>query len=131
MSSLARATAWVREAASSFRSYAKIPAGLTSIPDYYSVLAQDVPREKGIPHLKNVRISNLKASGSREAFSVSSYPESPLQDVTFRNIDIQAQRAGTIQNAENWRFENTRIQTADGSRVALKESRGVTGLLVP
>ena len=112
-------------------SYAKIPAGLTNVPDYYSVLAQDVPREKGIPHLKNVRISNLKASGSREAFSVSSYPDSPLQDVTFRNIDIQAQRAGTIQNAENWKFENTRIQTADGSRVALKESRGVTGLPVP
>jgi hypothetical protein len=112
-------------------SYAKIPAGLTNVPDYYSVLAQDVPREKGIPHLKNVRIYNLKASGSRDAFSVSSYPDSPLQDVTFRNIDIQSQRAGTIQNAENWKFESTRIQTADGSRVALKESHGVTGLPSP
>ena len=42
--------------------------------------------------------------------------------------DVQAQRAGVIQNAENWKFENTRIRTADGSRVALKESRGITGL---
>jgi len=109
-------------------SYAKIPAGLANVPDYYSVLAQEVPRERGIPHLKNVKIYNLKASGSREAFSVGSYPDSPLQDVTFRNIEIQAQRAGEIQNAENWKFENTRIQTADGSHVALKESRGVTGL---
>jgi hypothetical protein len=39
-----------------------------------------------------------------------------LQDVTFQNIDIQAQRAGTIQNAENWKFMGTRIETADGSR---------------
>jgi polygalacturonase len=109
-------------------SYAKIPAGLASVPDYYKVLAQQVPHEAGIPHLKNVRIYNLKASGSREAFSVSSYPDSPLQNVTFQNIDIESQRAGTIQNAENWKFEKTRIQTADGSRVALKESRGVTGL---
>jgi polygalacturonase len=109
-------------------SYAKIPPGLVNVPDYYSVLAQEVPREKGIPHLKNVKIYNLKATGSREAFSVSSYPDSPLQDVTFRNIDIQAQRGGQIQNAENWKFENTRIQTPDGSHVALKDSHGVTGL---
>lgn len=109
-------------------SYAKIPTGLTNIPDYYAVLAQEVPHEKGIPHLKNVRISNLKATGSRVAFSVGSYSDSPLQDVTFRNIDIQAERAGTIQQAENWKFENTRIQTNDGSRVAVKESRAVTGL---
>lgn len=109
-------------------SYAKIPEGLTQVPDYYAVLAQQVPREKGIPHLKNVKIYNLRATGAREAFSVGSYPDSPLQDVTFRNIDIQAQRAGQIQNAGNWKFENTRIRTADGSRVALKESSGVTGL---
>jgi polygalacturonase len=99
-------------------SYAKIPAGLTSIPDYYKVLAQEVPRAQGLPHLKNVRISNLKAVGTRDAFSVSAYPEAPLQDVTFQNIDIQAQRAGTIQNTENWRFTGTRIQTADGSRIS-------------
>ena len=34
----------------------------------------------------------------------------------------------TIENAENWKFLNTRIQTADGSHVTLKDSRGVTGL---
>jgi len=109
-------------------SYAKIPPGLGSVPDYYAVLAQQVPRAKGIPHLKNVKIYNLKASGAREAFSVGSYPDSPLQDVTFRNIEIQAQRAGQIQNAENWKFEHTRIQTADGSRVAVTESSGIIGL---
>jgi polygalacturonase len=109
-------------------SYAKIPAGLASVPDYYKVLAQEVPHAQGLPHLKNVQIANLKAAGSRDAFSVSAYPDAPLQGVTFRDIDIQAQRAGTIQNAENWKFTGARIQTTDGSRVTLKESRGVTGL---
>ena len=109
-------------------SYAKIPAGLASVPDYYKVLAQEVPHPQGLPHLKNVQIANLKAAGSRDAFSVSAYSDAPLEDVTFRDIDIQAQRAGTIQNVENWKFTGTRIQTTDGSRVTLKESRGVTGL---
>ena len=36
--------------------------------------------------------------------------------------------AASRTNAENWKFEKTRIQTADGSHVALKESSGVTGL---
>jgi polygalacturonase len=109
-------------------SYAKIPAGMTSVPEYYKVLAQQVSPERGLPHLKNVRISNVKATGAREAFSVLSYPDSPLQNVTFRDIDIQAQRAGAIQNAQNWKFENTRIRTVDRSTVDVKESRDVTGL---
>jgi polygalacturonase len=109
-------------------SYAKIPAGLDNVPEYYAVLAQEVPPEKGIPHLRNVKIYNLRAAGARQAFSVASYADSPLQNVTFRNIDIQAQRGGQILNAENWNFENTRIQTGDGSHVGVKDSRGVTGL---
>ena len=109
-------------------SYAKIPEGTANVPEYYTVLAQPVPPEKGIPHLRNVRISNLKATGSRQAFSVAAYPSSPLQDVTFRNIDIQAQRAGEILNAEDWKFENVRVVTSDRSVVTVKDSRGVTGL---
>jgi polygalacturonase len=109
-------------------SYAKIPADLAKVPEYYKVLTQPISRERGLPHLRNVRISNVKATGATEAFSVLSYSESPLQNVTFRDIDIQAQRAGTIQNAENWRFESIRIQTSDRSRVELKDSRDVTGL---
>ena len=59
-----------------------------------------------------VRISNLKATGSRQAFSVAGYASAPLQDVTFRNIEIEAQRAGEIVNAENWKFENVRLATS-------------------
>jgi polygalacturonase len=109
-------------------SYAKIPEGLANVPDYYKVLAQPVSPERGLPHLRNVRIANVKATEATEAFSVLSYPVSPLQNVTFRNIDLSAQRAGVIQNAENWRFENTRIQTSDQSHVQLKDSRDVKGL---
>jgi polygalacturonase len=109
-------------------SYAKIPEGLQSVPEYYKVMAQEVPRAQGLPHLKNVRIENIKAVGATQAFSVVAYADAPLKNVTFRKIDIQAQRAGTIQNAEDWKFERTTLVIADGSRVALKESSGVTGL---
>ncbi|MBZ5579421.1 MAG: right-handed parallel beta-helix repeat-containing protein [Acidobacteriia bacterium] len=109
-------------------SYAKIPEGRTNVPGYWLVLAQPVPPEKGLPRLRNVRIANLRATGVQEAFSVGAYPQAPLRNLTFTHIDIQARRAGAIQNAQDWKFEDARIQTADGSRVALKNSRGVTGL---
>ncbi len=101
-------------------SYARIPKGIENPPAYWKVLAEPVPPAKGLPHLRNVRISDVKAVGARQAFSVESYPESPLENFQFRNIDIQARTAGTIRNAEGWTFNAVNIRTADGSRIALK-----------
>jgi len=110
-------------------SYAKIPVGMSNVPPYWRILAEPVSPEKGLPHLRNVRISNIRAAGAEEAFLVASYPNAPIQDLTFSNVVIQAQRGGTIQNAENWKFFDSRIETADSGRVTIKNSRGVTGLM--
>jgi polygalacturonase len=109
-------------------SYAKIPDGITNVPDYWRVLTERVPPEKGLPHIRHVRISGVRAAGVGRAFAVSSYPDSPLEDFTFQDLDIAAKVAGSIQYAEDWEFTNARIQAADGSRVSLKDSRRVTGL---
>jgi polygalacturonase len=109
-------------------SYARIPADVSNVPDYWRALATPVPREKGLPHLRNVRVSDLRATDSRQAFSVASYADSPIENVTFANLDIQADRGGTIRNADGWRFVSSRIQTADGRGVTVEESREITGL---
>jgi hypothetical protein len=92
------------------------------------VLVAPVPPEKGLPHIRHVRISGIKATGAQRAFSVSSYADSPLQDFTFDGIDIAARIAGSIQNAEKWKFSKTAIHAADGSHVIVKDSRNVSGL---
>ena len=51
-----------------------------------------------------------------------------LQDFTFEDLDIASKMAGTIQNAENWKFSKTNVRASDGSRVAIENSRNVTGL---
>ena len=109
-------------------SYAKLPEGIADMPDYWRVLVAPVPPERGLPHIRNVRISSIKASGAQRAFSVSSYADSPLQDFTFQDLDIAAKAAGSIQNAENWKFVRTRIHASDGSHVVVKDSKSVTGL---
>jgi len=109
-------------------SYAKIPEGIANVPDYWRVLTKPVPRELGLPHIRNVRISGVRASGVGRAFAVSSYPDSPLENFTFQDLDIAARIAGSIEGAQDWKFTNARIQAADGSRVSLKGSQAVTGL---
>ena len=107
-------------------SYAKMPEDVKNPPAYWRILTEPVPPEKGLPHLRNVRISDVKATGVRQAFTVASYKDSPLQDFQFKNISIEAKSGGAIQNAENWTFVNTQIQS--GTPVVLKDVTAVTGL---
>jgi polygalacturonase len=109
-------------------SYAHIPEGMTDVPDYWRALATPVAAEKGLPHVRDVQISNLKATGAKQAFSVSAYLNDPIENFTLSNINIQARSAGTIANAQNWTFSNVKIQTADGSHVTLKDCSAITGL---
>ena len=103
-------------------SYAAIPAGLKDVPDYYKVLATPVPEAQGLPHFRNVRISYVKATGARQAFNVSAYAQAPLEDFRIDHLDIEAATAGTIANAKNWKLEDNKIQTADGSQVKFADS---------
>jgi len=105
-----------------------LPGGMTEPPDYWKILLTPVAPEKGIPHFRDIQISDLKATGARQAFGVSSHADSPLQNFVLRNIDIEARAAGTIRNADHWTFTNTHITATDGSKVALKDSKDVTGL---
>ncbi len=109
-------------------SYATLPAGQTSVPDYWKVLLAPVPPEKGLPHFSNVSISDVHSTGAQQAFTVSAYPDAPLRDFRFNGIHVEAKTAGSIQNADGWTFVNTLIQALDGSHVAIKDSRNVKGL---
>ena len=110
-------------------SYATLPEGMQDVPAYWKALTQRVPPEQGLPHLRNVRISGIKATGAKRAIVAAAYKDAPLENFKFKNLEIEAQEAGGIQDAVNWIFVNTHIKSADGSRVTVKDSRGVTGLV--
>lgn len=109
-------------------SYAKLPEGVKEMPDYWRTLLAPVSPEQGLPHFRDIHISDIRATGAQQAFTVSAYSEAPLKDFEFKNISIEAKTAGTIQNAQNWSFIGATIKTLDGSRVTVKDSSGVTGL---
>ena len=107
---------------------AKIPEGTTNPPDYWRILATPVAPGKGMPHLRKVSISNVKGTATRQVFSVNSLNGSPLLDFVFKDLDISAPAAGTIQYASHWRFTGVTLRTKDQSKIEVKDSTQVTGL---
>lgn len=109
-------------------SYAQIPAGMTDVPDYWRALATPVPREQGVPRIRDVRLSDIRAVGGKIGFEAAAYEEAPLRDFTFERLRWDVREAGTIANADNWRFIDCDIDTLDGTGPKVTASRGVVGL---
>jgi polygalacturonase len=97
-------------------SYAKMPEDVKNPPDYWKVLTEAVPPEKGLPHFRKVHITGLKATGAQRAFAVSSYKESPLEDFELSDFDIEAKTVGSIKDDKDWKFTRVNVKTADGSQ---------------
>lgn len=109
-------------------SYARIPEGIKNPPDYWSALAKPVPREQGIPRIRDVRMSDIRAIGGKIGFEAAAYPEAPLEDFVFERLNWDVREAGSIANAKNWRFIGCNIDTLDGTGPKVTASTGVTGL---
>jgi Glycosyl hydrolases family 28 len=106
-------------------SYARLPPGMTNVPDYWKVLTAPVSEERGLAHFRNVWISTIHATGAKQAFDVSAYPNAPLENFHLSEIQIEAEIAGTVANAANWTLKDVKIKTADGSKIHLKDDVGM------
>ena len=86
-------------------------------------MLQTVSPEKGIPQFKDVYISNIKVDGARKAIFADGLDQEPLKNFNFTNVDIKANNAGSIKNANGWSFINVSIQTKDNSKVQVSQSQ--------
>ncbi len=109
-------------------SYAHIPAGMTSYPPYWKVLATPVPEQQGRAYFHDVHIWNLHATGAKTAFEVDAFPDKRLDDFTLSNMQIDAQTAGHIADASHWTFSNVNLKTQDGSVVLLSDDSNIEGI---
>lgn len=105
-------------------SYATIPPGIATVPPLWRVLTAPVAPERGIPHLSDVRVAGVRANGTARAFDVAAYSQAPLEHFRFNDIAIDAPDGGTIADARDWRFTDTRLV----ARPRLRDSQGVIGL---
>jgi polygalacturonase len=109
-------------------SYSTLPKGYNydSIPAHWKTMLHKVePEERGIPHFRDVHVSNVKVKYAKKAFNASGYEKSILQNFHFSNVEINAATAGEIAFAENWKLENINVKAKDDSKISIKNSSGV------
>jgi polygalacturonase len=99
-------------------------AGATN-PPHWAVLLTPVPPELGTPEVRNISISNLKASGAKLAITVNGYPDKPIRDVRLSKVVIETASAGSIRHASNWQVDDAVIKSTDGKALSLTDCKGV------
>jgi len=79
--------------------------------------------EKGTPAFRRITVRNLTAKHCAAAGHLVGLPQSPLRDITFENVDLEAKTPFIIRNALGLQFRNVKV---NGKEVA-PPSEKVTG----
>ncbi|NVM63260.1 polygalacturonase [Mucilaginibacter sp. SG538B] len=106
-------------------SYSKLPDGYNeaTLPDHWKKILHKVePAEKGIPHFKDVFISNIKVTGAKKAINAIGLKESTMQNFHFDGVNIESGTAGDVQFAEGWEWKNSQINTQDNTKLNLTDA---------
>ena len=106
-------------------SYCEIPKDYTGpIPDYWYVMCERVPEEKGIPTVRNMEIRHVRASLSSQyrqgidmddhkgmscAFLIKAFPERPMENVLMEDVHVTAREYGTVANIRNWMMKDVTV----------------------
>ncbi len=109
-------------------SYSKLPDGYTqgTLPAHWKVMLTKVePEEKGIPHFKDIYVSNVTVKYARKAISGAGLDKSLLQNFNFENVTINTANAGEVSYAEGWKWKAVKINATDKSTVSVKNSNGL------
>lgn len=108
-------------------SYSTLPAGynVDSLPDHWKKLLAKVDPEKGIPHFKDIYISNVKVKYARKGINGAGLEKSFLENFNFNTVVLNAETAGDVSFAKNWSWKNVIINSKDKSKVSVKNSVGV------
>jgi polygalacturonase len=109
-------------------SYSSLPEGydINTVPEHWKKLLAKVDPVQGIPHFKNIYVSDIHIANARKGIAADGLDEEPIGSFHFKNIEMNAATAGTIKNAKDWTFENVAINTKDNSKVQVISSTNVT-----
>lgn len=109
-------------------SYSTLPEGYTeaTLPAHWKAMLTKVDPEKGMPHFRDVIISNVKVQNARTAISAEGQPNSLLEDMTLDNVTMTAETAGGLAYAKDWKIKNVNIKAKDDEPIAVQNSSKIT-----
>jgi len=77
---------------------------------------QPEPVSERTPQFKNIHFSNITAQ-TNQAIFINGLAEMSVEDITFNDIQFDAESGATIKEARNIEFHNVRITTKKGSSI--------------
>jgi polygalacturonase len=104
------------------------------ITSYYRGLpkGKDSPQpvDEKTPIWRNIRISNVTATGCTDAGFIRGLPESPIENLVLENVSIEAQKPMRIGNAKGLMFKDVKINVKQGEPVVIEDTVQGEGLPV-
>ncbi|MFD1258606.1 glycoside hydrolase family 28 protein [Mucilaginibacter terrae] len=101
-------------------SYSKLPDGYTEStlpPHWKKMLTKVEPESRGLPHFKDIYISNIRVTGAKKAVNAIGLDNSVLENFQFNNVKITALTAGDVKFAQGWQWNNSNITTTDNTQL--------------
>ena len=84
------------------------------------------PVSERTPQFRNIHLSNITAQ-TKQAIFINGLAEMPVEDITFSDIQFDAEQGAVIKEAKNIEFHNVRITTKQGSSLV---AENVNGLII-
>jgi polygalacturonase len=100
-------------------SYSTLPTEYEgkNIPAHWKVMLQEVSPEQGLPHFRNIYLSDIEAKNTGVFVNCVGTEKSIIQDVEMKNLAIHAEKAGIVCYTDNFRIRDSRLQMTDGSTI--------------
>ncbi|MGI4867861.1 MAG: glycoside hydrolase family 28 protein [Janthinobacterium lividum] len=105
-------------------SYSTLPAGYTeaTMPAHWKAMLTKVDPSAGLPHFRDVVISNVRVQNAKTAIAAEGQPNSLLENMTLANVTMTAATAGSLSYAKDWIIKNVTITAQDNKPIAVQNS---------
>ena len=87
--------------------------------------------DEGTPTFRNILFEDIVSRGSKAAFTLRGLPEQPLQNITFRDVDLSAGTGADLAYGDGIVFERVRIRADEGEPVKTTEVKNSRLELLP
>lgn len=87
---------------------------------------QPEPVSERTPRFRNIHFSNITVSGVKQACFINGLEEMPVDNITFNDINMDAQTGFVIKQAGNIELHNVRVNTASGPALSTESVRTLT-----
>ncbi len=93
-----------------------LPEGYTyeTLLPHWKKLLEKVDPKKGLPKFKNIYFENVTAVNAETCIKITGLKESTIEQFHFKNVHLKGKNAGIVSWAENWNFDNFKIEAENG-----------------